>query len=133
VIGREERRQLRANMEAELRRVQPAWQWSGPDIPSEKPSYFDLRVGQDGRIWVALSVESESFVPDAPRNPSAPQVPPVTFRAKERRWDVYEPGGKFLARIAGPRKFTAHVMRGNVVWGVLRDADDLPTVVRMKF
>ena len=132
-ISRQERSQLRANLEAQMRQVQPDWRWSGPDIPAEKPPYFDLRVGQDGRIWVALSVASESYVPDAPANPSTPPVPPVGFRAKERRWDVYAPDGRFLARVAGPRTFTAHVMRGNVVWGVMRDADDLPTVVRMTF
>ena len=130
-ISREERRQWRANLEFELRRIQPDWRWSGPEFPREKPPYFDLRVGQDGRIWVALSVESESYTPETPSDPNA--APPIGFRSKERRWDVYAPDGKFVARVVAPRTFTAHVMRGNTVWGVLRDADDVPTVVRMKF
>jgi hypothetical protein len=136
-ISREERGQLRANLEASMRGVRPDWSWSGPDIPSEKPPYSDLRVGLDGRIWVALSVASESFEPDPPA-PSrggrgGPPLPPVGFRASENRWDVYAPDGAFIARVLGPRTFTAYVMRGNMVWGVLRDADDLPTVVRMRF
>jgi hypothetical protein len=39
-ISREERGQWRASLEADLRRVRPDWQWTGPDIPREKPSYF---------------------------------------------------------------------------------------------
>jgi hypothetical protein len=136
-ISREERGQLRANLEASMRGIRPDWSWSGPDIPREKPPYSDLRVGLDGRIWVALSVASESFEPDSPApgrgGRGGPPLPPVGFRARETRWDVYAPDGTFIARVLGPRAFTAYVMRGNMVWGVLRDADDLPMVVRMRF
>ena len=132
-ISREERSAWRSSLEIRFRQVQPDWQWTGPDIPTEKPSYFDLRVGQDGRVWVALSVVSEAFTPAPQTNADAALGPPVGFRDREKRWDVYEPDGRFIARVAAPRAFTPYAMRGSTLWGVLRDADDVPTVVQMKF
>ncbi|HKS07206.1 MAG TPA: 6-bladed beta-propeller [Gemmatimonadaceae bacterium] len=132
-ISREERGQWRASLEAALKRVQPDWKWTGPDIPSEKPAYADLRVGMDGRIWVGLSVPSEAFTPEPAAASDGPPLPQITFRVTEKRWDVFSSEGAFIARVVGPRRFTPYVMSGSTMWGVLRDADDVPTVVRMKF
>lgn len=138
-VAEEERAQQRAYVEFRMRRVKSDWTWNGPEIPREKPPINDLLVGLDGRIWVQLSVPSESFEPEPEtmeRNPATvtrhSPAPPVKFRPKEKRWDVFEPDGRYLGRIAVPREVSIFVARGNQVWGVMRDADDLPTVVRMR-
>lgn len=46
--------------------------------------------------------------------------------------DVFAPDGRYLGRVTGPRQFTAYAMRGNAVWGVLRDENDVPAVAKME-
>ena len=112
--------------------MQKNWTWDGPDVPESKPPYGALSVGIDGRIWVSLSVESESFEPDPPPPTQTNPSPLVKFRAKERRWDVFEPDGRYVGRAIGPRLFTPYAMRGNNMWGVLRDEDDVPAIVKLR-
>jgi hypothetical protein len=119
-------------MEFNLRRVQPNWSWDGRDIPSHKPPYSSLSAGLDGRIWVALSVPSERFEPDPPSATQEHPPPQVKYRSREKRWDVFEPDGRYVGRVVAPRQFGAYVMRGNDVWGVLRDEDDVPAIVKMR-
>lgn len=128
----DERAQRRASTEFMLRQTQPNWTWDGPDVPKEKPPYGNISAGLDGRLWVALSAESESFEPDPPRTTQENPPPLVRFRAKERRWDVYEPDGTYLGRVVASRLFTPYAMRGDFVWGVLRDADDVPSIAKMR-
>ncbi|HKS05944.1 MAG TPA: 6-bladed beta-propeller [Gemmatimonadaceae bacterium] len=125
-----ERAQHRARLESSMRRVDPDWEWSGPDVPAEKPAYRNLTVEHDGRIRVALSVPSEEFSPTTPLRTTS--GPALTYRAKEQRWDIFEPDGRYLGRIVAPRTFGFYVMRGNFVWGVMRDEDDVPTIVKMR-
>ena len=76
--------------------------------------------------------DPQAIEPDrSPGTPKGPP-PPVKFRAKEKQWDVFEPDGRYLGRIRGPRELTLFVRRGNTVWGVVRDEDDVPGVVRMR-
>lgn len=130
-VADEERAQWRANIEAFMRRENPAFRWNGPDVPSDKPPIDDIAVGLDGRIWVALSVPSESFEPDPPRGPAQNRLPRVAFRPREKRWDVFDGAGRYVGRVVAPRAVTAFVMRDNEVWGVIRDANDVASIVRM--
>jgi hypothetical protein len=127
-----ERAQLRASIEFSMRRVQADWRWDAPDIPTDKPPYSAFSVGSDGRIWVSLYVASEDYEPELPREPSPDVAPTVRFRSEERRWDVFEPDGRYLGRVKAPREFTAYAMRGDTVWGVLRDENDVPAIVKME-
>jgi 6-bladed beta-propeller protein len=138
-VAEAERAQRRANIEFRMRRAKSDFTWNGPDIPREKPPINDLAVGLDGRIWVQLSVPSEEFEPGPQASGAGPfpdtrgpPPPPIKFRPKEKRWDVFEPDGRYLGRIVVPRELSLYVMRGNLVWGVTRDADDVPMVVRMR-
>ena len=132
-VANRERAQHRARIEFEMRRVDPGWTWSGADVPDAKPAFSNLTVGEDGRIRVTLSVPSEEFTPDPPSAPaSGPRQPQLTYRPKERRWDIFEPDGRYIGRIVGPRTFALYIMKGNYVWGVMRDENDLPTVVKMR-
>lgn len=127
----EERAQARANIEFTMRRVKRDFQWNGPEIPREKPPINDLAVGLDGRIWIQLSVPSVAYEPESPSDGNKDRPPPVNFRPTEKRWDVFEPDGRYLGRIAAPRAVSVFVMRGNLAWGVVRDENDVPAIVRM--
>jgi hypothetical protein len=133
-VSSAERQQIRAYHEFRLRQVKSDWTWDGPDVPAEKPAFFDLNVGEDGRIWASLSSASEP-APEAVSSDQGnrgPEAPPIRFRDSENRWDVFAPDGRFLGRIQASRLFSPYVMRGDVVWGVMLDEDDVPTVVKMR-
>jgi hypothetical protein len=131
-VSEEERAQRRANIEHRMRRVKADFRWNAPEIPREKPPVSDIAVGLEGRIWVQLSVESEGYEPDPPVETREPSPPPVAFRAREKRWEVFEPDGRYLGRVVAPRQVSVFVRRGNQVWGVVRDETDLPVIVRMR-
>jgi hypothetical protein len=137
-VAEEERAQQRENIAFSMRQVRNDWTWNGPDIPRDKPPIDDLLVGLDGRIWVQISVPSETFEPDSLATVSNPfsgtrdKAPLVRFRPKEKQWDVFEPDGRYLGRVVVARTISLWVARGNQVWGVIRDEDDVPTVVRMR-
>jgi hypothetical protein len=131
-VDDEERTQLRANIEHAMRRVKSDFAWNGPEIPRDKPPITDLAVGLDGRLWVQISVPSEVFEPEAPQGSRGPPPPPIRYRARDRRWDVFEPDGRYVGRVMAPRDVSPFIRRGNQVWGVVRDENDLPTIVRMR-
>ena len=131
-VSRDERDKLRAQVEARMRNTQPNWTWTGSDVPETKPAYENFMIGADGRIWVQLSVESEKYEPEMPSTPRPNPFPVVPYRAKEQRWDIFEPDGRFVARVVAPRLFRAFAARGDSVWGMTRDQDDVPTVVKMR-
>lgn len=132
-VARAERGALRGSHERMMRNVQPGWIWTGRDVPDTKPAYRGFLLGADGRIWVELYVESEQYEIDAPAaSPGTPSAPTVRFRAKEKRWDIFEADGRFVTRVVASRAFTAHAARADTVWGVLLDEDDVPSVVKMR-
>jgi hypothetical protein len=47
-------------------------------------------------------------------------------------YDVFEPDGTLVGRVRLPDDMTLHNMRGDTVWGVTKDADDVPTVRRYR-
>ncbi len=130
----EERVQLRANIEHSLRRVKADFSWNGPEIPREKPPINDIAVGLDGRVWVQPSVASEVFEPDPdpPQASREPPPPPIRYRFREKQWDVFEPDGKYVGRVRAERAISVFVRRGNQAWGVIRDENDLPLIVRLR-
>lgn len=114
-----------------MRDVDPSWRWNGPPIPEVKPYFKALRSGMDGRIWAQLSQPGE-LDPEADtvqRNPDA--RPPIRYR-EPQVWDVFEADGRYLGQVELPFGFTLHVMRGEHVWGVLRDELDVQSVVRAR-
>jgi hypothetical protein len=133
-VSAEERQQIRAFHEFRLRQVKADWSWTGPDVPAEKPAYFELNVGEDGRIWASLSSASEPAPNARSSEPGrrGPAPPPILFRDRENRWDIFGADGRYLGRIGASRLFTPYVMRGDTVWGVMLDEDDVPTVVKMR-
>lgn len=131
-VAEEERVQLRANIEFFMRRERQDFRWNGPDIPHQKPPIAGIAVGLDGRIWVQVNVPSEAFEPEPLTGSSRDRAPLVRFRPREKQWDVFEPDGRYLGRIAAPRAVDVHVTRGNYAWGVMRDANDVAEIVRFR-
>ncbi|MBK9549271.1 MAG: hypothetical protein IPO52_09280 [Gemmatimonadetes bacterium] len=47
-------------------------------------------------------------------------------------YEVFEPTGRFLGRVAFPPRARFAEAQGDQVWAIVRDADDVPAVVRFK-
>lgn len=125
----ERRRQITENMV----RVNPAWTWTGPDIPSTKPAYRGLQVGRDGRIWVALSTLAEPIPQAELPVPRAGQPPRTQLTTREPSvYDVFSPAGRLLGRVALPSRTRIMTMGGAHVWGVRRDSLDVEYAVRFR-
>jgi hypothetical protein len=127
-----ERDAWKARIEKNMRQLQPDWTWPSTPIPSVKPAFQSIAGGLDGRIWVGLSVESEKFTPDpaATSNPNA--LPTIPYRSASRKWDVFEPDGRYIGTVTAPRTIDIRAMRGDFAWGSSYDEDDVPTLVKLK-
>jgi hypothetical protein len=106
--------------EASLRRTDPAWRWTGPEIPKIKPAYKSLRVGLDGRIWVSVST------------PAVKTADTTEVWQEPTSYDLFEANGTYLGRIGVPPRVRLSAMRGDRVWAAAFDADDVPTIRRYR-
>jgi hypothetical protein len=132
-ISDQQRAEERANIEFILRMGDPTWTWRGPDVPSVKPAYRDVRTGLDGRVWVSVAAPSEKRVPPVGGDIHAcaecdlhSYDPPL--------YDVFEPDGTYVGQVRVPdQRFSFFmVMRGDIVWGIGRDSNDVQTVKRFR-
>jgi hypothetical protein len=131
-----EKAERREEIVFSMRQTVPDYRWDGPDIPDLKASYRELRVADDGRIWVRISQPSER-IPEAERSEAAPpnaagQRPPVRTWREPIVYEVFEPTGEFLGRIALPARTTIVRMRGNNAWGAVVDSLDIPYATRFR-
>ena len=144
-VSAAEREEREASATWQMRTVDPAWRWNGPPIPATKPYFTQLRVAQDGRLWVRLSqpgeidpavdtTQSASGGTSAGAGggpPAGPRQPVLRYR-EPQVWDVFAPDGRYLGQVAFPHRFTVFALRGDHVWGVLRDDLDVQALVRMR-
>jgi hypothetical protein len=114
-----------------MRQTQPGWSWSGPAIPDTKPPLGGMTLARDGTIWVRVATPSER-IPDAELAPQREKGPPVRRFRSSVTYEVFGPDGRFLGRIPLPPRTTIVQADGNMVWGITRDEDDLPAVVRYR-
>lgn len=138
-VSRAEKTEARAEVEARMRQTDPAWSWNGPDIPDTKPFYAGIQVGIDGRIWVAIVPENSSRVGSvsgtAGVGPAAREPRPRATEGDPPRpalYDVFEPDGVYLGQVQVPARVSTVLRRGDHVWGVAVDADDVPRVKRYR-
>jgi hypothetical protein len=132
-VSATERSERKEQITQVMRRVNPAWSWTGPEIPSVKPAYRDFTVADDGRIWVRVYTPGEAIPPEelgpAPTGPN----PSVRLTTREPSlYDVFSPDGRLLGRVAPPARTRLVRMRGNTVWGVQLDSLDVPYAVRFR-
>lgn len=99
-------------------------------LPSTKPAFRDIYVGDEGRIWVDRYAEAVRREP-RPRDDDRPERLPLTWR-QPRTFDVFEPDGVFLGTVIGPPETWLVRWRGEYVWGVERGPSDEPYVVRFR-
>ena len=113
-----------------FRQMAPDWQWTGPSIPNTKPSFQDVAVARDGRIWVRLPQPgylAETADPDDPSDVDEWAEPPV--------WDVFEPDGTYLGQVYGPDNLQTHpepILGRDHVWAVTTDELDVEYVTRFR-
>lgn len=130
-----ERRERQAQIEQRMRRLDPAWNWTGASIPSTKPAYDRFLVAEDGRIWVrvytaAEPIPAEELVTPQPK-PNGP--PPVVLSTREPTvFDVFSAEGEFLGRVKLPPGTSVLGARGTQAWGTSTDADDVDYAVRFR-
>ena len=132
-VSATERSERRAQITQVMRRVNPAWSWTGPEIPSVKPAYRDFSVAEDGRVWVRLYTPGEPIPADelAPVPPGP--NPPVRLTTREPGlYDVFSPDGRLLGRVQPPPRTRLVRMDGDRVWGVQLDSLDVPYAVRFR-
>lgn len=102
------------------------------NVPDHKPYFRWLQTDLDGRIWVDVHGQGETFEPTSrPTQPGAPPVPPLRWR-EPRRFDVFARDGSYLGRIELPRRTSFSEAKGNRIWTVQRGDDDEQYVVRYR-
>lgn len=114
----------------------PGWKWNGPPIPDTKPAFDRFVTAEDGRIWVQVAAPSERYMSaedqraEEERTGSAvnPYRQPVVF-------DVFEPTGEYQGQVSAPDGFSMYprpVIRGDTVWGIVRDEYDVQRIHRFR-
>jgi hypothetical protein len=141
-VTRQERDSARNDIMESMRRLDPAWSWSGPEIPATKPLFEDLTFGMDGRIWVPLIREVTPRLGSAQgpgaggagRSAPPPRALPTRDPPKPRAalYDVFEPSGTYLGQVQVPPRTTVAVRKGDLVWAVAYDEDDVQTLKRYR-
>jgi hypothetical protein len=111
--------------------TQPGWTWSGPEIPEAKAPLTGVTVTRDGNIWVRVAARSVR-IPDDELAPRREKGAPVRHYRSPPVYEVFAPTGRFLGRVPLPPRTTLIQADGDFVWGIMRDADDLPSIVRFR-
>lgn len=127
----EERSEEQESITYSMGRTQPGWSWSGPSLPDTKAPLTSLFIGRDGRIWAQVAQESER-IPEVELTPPRDPKQPVNHFRTPVVYEVFSSEGIFLGRVEFGRRMRLMDADGDVVWGITRDADDLPGVARFR-
>lgn len=76
-------------------------------LPERWPAARGLLADAEGRLWVGLH----------------------TPAGEPREWAVFTDRGRYLGSVFVPRAVELHAVRGQRLYGVEKDADDVPHVV----
>jgi hypothetical protein len=132
-VSAAEAAQERAHLTKGMQWLDPAWTWTGPDIPKEKPFVSQLFVGRDGSVWVLREGDAvDGDDPDYdPRDASS-----VERRLKSRlSFDVFTAEGEFLGALAVPAGLQLRpqpVFSVRDVVALELDATGVPRIVRYR-
>ena len=136
-----QRDSARKDVEEKIRRSIPDWSWGNTPIPTTRPFYEGITTGLDGRIWIARVKEVAPRIGStntgmgigrgqpATRMPNA-DTPPIPTRPA--LYDVFEPNGTYISQVRVPPRVATAVRRGDYVWGIAYDADDVASVKRYR-
>lgn len=145
-------------MTRRIRRSDPSTTPPASIIPLEKPPLKGFFTDSDGRIWVTLHQtgvrEEVDTVPTPTGDPTS--IPGMvrrrtgentftvsdarasTMRQLNERWveplvcDVFLPSGEFAGRVAFPPNSSFGAARGDKLWLILTDENDVQRVVRYR-
>jgi hypothetical protein len=143
-VSRQQRDSARDAVEQRIRRTVPDWNWSGPDIPDVRPVYEDIVVGDDGRVWVARVKETGrpgmggvSLGGGGGRRGAPPRMRPAPLpgddpASRPALYDVFEPDGTYLGQVEVPPRVWTVARRGDHVWAVAYDENDVAYVKRYR-
>ena len=130
-MAEEERDIEKAGITHNMRNVEPGWSWRGPAFPSNKAPMMGLSVARDGRIWVKVAGRLGE-IPEAERSTTDDPLAPVT----KHRTPSGLRGLRAHRSLPRARRLPAAgrfaEADGDLVWAIVRDADDVPAVVRFK-
>ena len=143
-VSRAQRDSARRSIEERMRSLDPSWSWDGPPIPDTHPFYTRLIPALDGRIWLSLFSDASASqgtgtvlmqvgggrgggAPPRPRSPAPPAVPSAPMP-----YDVFEPSGVYLGRVEIPARVVLGAMRGDQVWGIAYNDDDVSFLKRYR-
>ncbi|MCC7004276.1 MAG: 6-bladed beta-propeller [Gemmatimonadaceae bacterium] len=124
----------RAQIEQNAKRTNPGFSWTGPGIPATKPSFSNISVTDDGRLWVRVAQPAVP-IPEAELPPLRTDVvpPPVRLTTREPiAYDIYAAAGELRGRVKLPPRTTVFHVRGDFAWGISRDADDVEFATRFR-
>jgi len=130
-VREEERGQERESLTYNMRFTDPNWSWNGPELPKTKAPMIGLFVARDGRIWVQVALPSER-IPDEEITPPRDPKQPANHLRTPVAYEVFAADGKFLGRVAFPRRTTLIEADGVVVWALGRDENDLPAILKFR-
>ncbi len=130
-VGSEERSEEQASITHSMRQTEPGWAWRGPDLPTTKAPIAGIFAARDGRIWIRVPAPSEPIPADELPVTRDTLRPVITFRTPVV-YEIYAPTGRFLGRLTFPPRTTLMEADGNLVWALVRNADDLPAVTRFR-
>lgn len=130
-----ERSERQAQIELRMKRLNPAWNWTGAAIPSTKPAYERFLVGEDGNIWVRVFTAGEPIPAEERPTPEVVPNTPASVVLSTREpvvFDVFSADGELLGRVKLPPRTTVMRARGDFAWGTVKDADDVDYAVRFR-
>ena len=130
-IGSDELSEERERLLWQMRQTDPNWSFAGASLPDRKAPMQQLFIARDGRVWVRVATASER-IPDDELEEPREKGPPVRHFRTPTVWEVFGDDGRFLGRIPFPRRTTLMEADSEYVWAIVRDDDDLPSVVRFR-
>ena len=128
-----------------MKKTQPSWSWSGPDIPKFKSAFDAILVGAEGRIWIPLVRQTASsgsanmgstMTMGGGRSgggpPPVPQSDAAKAKPKPGLFDVFEPNGTYVGQVSVPAGVNLLYRKGDYAWGTALDEFDVTYVKRYK-
>jgi hypothetical protein len=95
-------------------------------IPRTKPAYRDLFADQDGRIWVSVYTATEKR--NIPPRPAGDLRPRLVWR-QNATYDVFDPMGVYLARVALEPNSQLLWAQRDRIWVLAKGADDEERII----
>lgn len=133
-VSETEATERRALIEQNAQRTDPSFSWTGPGIPATKPPFSSISVTEDGHLWVRVAQAAE-VIPESELPPLRTDVVPTPVRLTTREpvaYDVYSADGALLGRVKVPPRTTVLRVRGDLVWGISRNEDDVEFATRFR-